>query len=237
MQTHETCTEQQAATLAGVSARTLQRFAESGYLEITLDTSGCPLYQRRQIEEIFGAAHRSPSESTSTAEAASAFEQVYAEPAHFTEQPQKSVSTQHNKRETVEVSGHSHATDAFEQLRTAQNALEVERLKNLIAIQERMLDTKDDEIADLKNQRAWLRARVEKLEEKSDRDQILLLSETQTIRSLIAYQESRKSTVRQLLEWIGFSRPDAFPALGQSTPGSASQSGRTIEVRKAANAE
>jgi hypothetical protein len=116
---------------------------------------------------------------------------------------------------------------------------EIERLRNLLAIQERMLDAKDDEIADLKNQRAWLRQRIEKQEEKSDRDQILLLSETQTIRTILAYKESRKSPFRQVLEWIGITQPTSLTALPQSSSQAMpnSSTGRTIEVRQASNAE
>ncbi len=146
-----------------------------------------------------------------------------------------------NLTEVSEVLGQPSASSSSSPRLEGTHAatIEIERLKNLLAIQERMLDEKDDQIADLKNQRTWLRERVEKLEEKSDRDQILLLSETQTIRSLIAYQESRKSTVRQVLEWLGFSNRDTSrPALNKPIDSSShAQTGRTIEVQRAANSD
>jgi hypothetical protein len=102
-----------------------------------------------------------------------------------------------------------------------------------------MLDSKDDEIADLRNQRAWLRERIEKLEEKSDRDQILLLQETQTIRQLIAVQESKKSVVQQVLEWIGVTKSTEVATIPSNSDYSQKKSpvagSRTIEVEKAAN--
>jgi hypothetical protein len=106
-------------------------------------------------------------------------------------------------------------------------------------MQERILDAKDDEIADLRSQRTWLRERIEKLEEKSDRDQILLLSETQTIRKLISYQESRKTVVQLFLEWIGVSQSKELTTMPSSSEFGANKvktaNGRTIEVPAAAN--
>lgn len=116
------------------------------------------------------------------------------------------------------------------------SASELERLQNLISIQEKMLDSKEDEIADLKNQRAWLRERIERLEEKGERDQILLLSETQTIRSLISYQENKRSPVRQLLEWMGLAKPEeAETSKSASGAHPRTTTHRTIEVGKVAN--
>ena len=238
MNTHETCTEEQASALAGVSTRTLQRFAEAGYLSVVLGEDGRGRYQRAQVEEIFNAAQTCPSApqlASPESSTAPAREQATAASPGFD-------GTSFVAEQEVVFEHSPSSREAHRQVNQSQAALiEIEKFKNLLAIQERMLDAKDDEIADLKSQRAWLRERVEKLEEKSDRDQILLLSETQTIRSLIAYQESRKSTVRQLLEWMGFSRNPEIPALSHSRDHSQksgqNHNGRTIEVRKAANAD
>ena len=113
---------------------------------------------------------------------------------------------------------------------------EIQRLKNLVSLQERILDMKDSEIQDLRSQRDWLKTRVEKLEEKGDRDQVLLLSETQAIRQLIGLQQKRPSAIRSLLEWLGLGNSEAIPALPSNqdiatTGGSQS----TIVVNKAAN--
>jgi hypothetical protein len=235
MNTHDTCTEEQASALAGVSARTLQRFAESGYLSVVLGEDGHGRYQRQQLEEIFGTT-RSDSFDTIAPEYTPSLEAVESD-----EEAQTPTQEDFGHHHFVAFHHEAANSEVTPQPNTSAATIEIERLRNLLAIQERMLDAKDDEIADLKGQRAWLRERVEKLEEKSDRDQILLLSETQTIRSLIAYQESRKSTVRQFLEWIGLSRNTDLPALGQSrdhgSSANSSASGRTIEVRKTANGE
>lgn len=79
---------------------------------------------------------------------------------------------------------------------------EISRLKNVIALQEQVLKMKDSEIGDLKGQRNWLRERVEKLEDKADRDQLLLLSETQMITRMLTGKKKR-SPVVLALEWLG----------------------------------
>ena len=70
---------------------------------------------------------------------------------------------------------------------------------------ERLLDLREQELADLRRERDWLRNRVEKLEEKGDRDQLLLLSETQALHRLITQYDQKRSPVRAALTWLGFS--------------------------------
>lgn len=241
------CTEEEAAHIAGVSPRTLLRFSEAGYLTIHAEPNGARMFERSQVQEIFGLAsqsmpahHEGPLTAPSTL--SPTFQPCSSEiPATDTggvsdqselSPPPGSESGQRNPL--------SHRLDTTPQAASD----EIARLRNLLALQERILDSKDDEIADLRNQRTWLRERIEKLEEKSDRDQILLLSETQMIRSLISYQESRKSTLRQLLEWVGVVRDEARPGLPQpqqsdyqSQQSKGSPSSRTIEVAKTANSD
>ena len=59
---------------AGVSARTLQRFSEAGYLTVQVKGDGDRLYSRSQLLEIFGyfqegtTAPSTPTETDSEAE-------------------------------------------------------------------------------------------------------------------------------------------------------------------------
>lgn len=82
-------------------------------------------------------------------------------------------------------------------LQTALNPLEVEvtKLRSVVALQDKLLDLRDSQIKDLREEREWLRSRIEKLDEKSDRDQLLLLSETQTIRKLVTQNQTKRSTL------------------------------------------
>jgi hypothetical protein len=248
MNNEQLCPEHEAARIAGVSLRTLLRFSEAGYLTLHNVSDGSYMYERAQVEEIFGASAtacnqistvQSTTLSGNTPDAPSSVEDIIPVcEAVATQVSEQDTDNRYNELNEDRSASVASTPDA----QTDLLSHEVSRLRNLLAMQERILDSKDDEIADLRSQRAWLRERIEKLEEKSDRDQILLLSETQTIRSLIAYQESRKSTFRQLLEWTGLVRDSNTAALPQPqsndhtskhpvTPSSS----RTIEVSKAAN--
>jgi len=250
MSNDKLCTETEAISISGVSSRTLLRFSEAGYLTLHTAANGSRRYERAQVEEIFGTASAGGS-SSSAYESNSPLEDADTEAGDIHNdplpheapsqpiQPKLANSIQAERWEQAE-----HSTDSGRSLATrdSRDVEEIARLRNLLSLQERILDSKDDEIADLRNQRAWLRERIEKLEEKSDRDQILLLSETQTIRSLLAYQESRKSSFRQFLEWAGLYKAPtsgALPPSGDyhSKPAGSGSSSRTIEVSKAANSD
>lgn len=244
------CTEHEATLISGVSYRTLLRFSEAGYLTVYPEPDGTRRYERAQVEEIFGMASSSapagggyasvdPFEVTESKSCETRFDSTtHANPA----QPIQTSHAASLSVEELEQGPLPVEKDISAAIRESQDVEEISRLRNLLSLQERILDSKDDEIADLRNQRAWLRERIEKLEEKSDRDQLLLLSETQTIRSLIAYQESRKSTFRQFLEWAGLYRAPSSAALPpsgdyHSKSAGAGSSSRTIEVSKAANSD
>lgn len=99
-------------------------------------------------------------------------------------------------------------TKLTEELIRLQNIeRDLQRFKVLVDMQERLLDSRELEIKEIKAERDWLRQRVERAEEKQDRDQLLLLSETQTIRKLVSNQEGKKSSFQYALEWFGFRAP------------------------------
>ena len=59
-----------------------------------------------------------------------------------------------------------------------------------------------EQIQILREERDWLRARVEKLEARSEREQMLILAESENVRSLIG-QKRQKSIWRLALPWFG----------------------------------
>jgi hypothetical protein len=234
--TIDTITEHEACTIAGVSQRTLLRFTEAGYLSVTFNGDGVRLYRSAQLREIFGI----PAEAVNvTTEDPSNIETCGANTSFEPNNRSSDIYTADDSLDEVIASTPTPQTGLANS--DGELAAEIKRLENLLAIQERILDSKEDEIADLRNQRTWLRQRIEKLEEKSDRDQLLLLSETQTIRSLISYQESRKSGFRQFLEWAGLCKVEpstkALSHSGEFKGQGAGTQGMTIEVAKAANAD
>lgn len=225
---------------AGVSARTLQRFNEAGYLTVQVKSSGERFYSRTQLHEIFGSFQEPPRATPQ----ASTSDQIRLSSSDEDQIPSASTScTYYSPVDTSAIAQPATVSAPLPsqaEASTSTTALyeDYVKAKNLIALQERILDMKDGEIADLRSQRDWLRARVEKLEEKGDRDQVLLLSETQALRQLISLQQKRPSTVRNILEWLGLAGSESVRALpnsdSRSTP-NRENAGGTILVNKAAN--
>ena len=60
-----------------------------------------------------------------------------------------------------------------------------------------------EQIQVLREERDWLRSRVENLENRSEREQMLLLSESETIRRLVTAQDPKRSFWQRALPWFG----------------------------------
>ncbi len=235
--------ETEATGIAGVSAKTLQRFSDAGYLHVEIEPDGLRLYSRSEINEIFGIHQgkiASPLDGQTGAKVPQE-EPTHSEPTAVFETPELASPSNSDKAESIgsmtsyysPISTETPYASEPEHAKLSDLHQEVARLRNLVNLQERILDMKESEVADLRSQRDWLQRRVEKLEEKGDRDQILLLSETQTIRRLVTMQENKRSTVRQVLEWLGLTPAKQIPQIG--TQQSYSKSEAAIEVREAAN--
>lgn len=220
---------------AGVSARTLQRFSEAGYLTVQVKGDGERLYSRSQLLEIFGSFQEAATCPSTSPDAES---ETQCDDATSCGAPTSTYYSQAENTPMVERVAPASSEVGGETTSSTPSPLneEVQRLRNLVTLQERILDMKESEIQDLRSQRDWLRTRVEKLEEKGDRDQVLLLSETQAIRQLIGLQQKRPSAIRSLLEWLGLGSSETMPALPSNqdiaTPSGAQS---TIVVSKAAN--
>ena len=226
--------ETDAVRQAGVSARTLHRFSEAGYLTVQVSADGHRLYSETQLQEIFGsfsgpvptAVTETVTETAACAVAPCGEVKTNFRPSH----EESTYYTEANPAPMVEK------VSTQERAETPPPSEELQKLKNLIALQERILDMKESEISDLRSQRDWLRLRVEKLEEKGDRDQVLLLSETQALRQLIGLQQKRPSTLRNILEWFGLTSSDTTRTLGMNEDiTSTDRTSPAIVVNKAAN--
>lgn len=197
--------ENDAAALAGVSVRTLLRFAEAGYLQVENDVDGLRRYALGEVKDLFGIMDNQ-------------FYERLADDISEATQAVSAVSTPHKAEEAPAV--------AEEQVKDINSAIEVStyqdtpasekisfqdetasRLRQVIALQEKLLDAKDDQIKELREERDWLKTRYEKQEQKSERDQLLLLSESQMVRKLWALHSERRSPVRAALEWFGLVAP------------------------------
>jgi len=229
MVTSEMISETTAVALAGVSARTLSRFSEAGYLSIELRESGERYYSRSQLREIFGSFQGDTSEPEPTTTEIGTDNQR--------ETPIGTYYSPVSPSPMVERAS-APGAESVTSVPASMNVEEVTRLKNLVTLQEKILDMKDTEINDLRSQRDWLRTRVEKLEEKGDRDQVLLLNETQALRQLIGLQQQRRSSVRNILEWFGLASSESVRALPMNNDSArpTGDQGATIVMGKVANA-
>lgn len=185
--------EEEAAHSAGVSVATLRRFEEVGALSPVISPEG-RFYEIADIERLFSITvgrprrvlPRTPPEPHVNGSVASTTEgTTFAEQSSTT-----SLSEMEEVLEEVTepLSFHSADKGAF---------------KKVLETLQRLLESKDAEIADLKSQRAWLQQRIEKLEQQSDRDRLLLLSESHTVKQLVAIEANRKSKLRATLEFFG----------------------------------
>ena len=181
--------EDEVTTLFGVSARTLIRFSEAGYLQPRKDASGMLFYKRSELCDLFTPGRREDEPEEEVIEIMTAT----ASPTPAPESVQPSTLN-------VEKQAVTQPTSDVE---------ERERLKHLVSLHERLLEQQEREIADLKEQRSWLQRRVEQLEQKAEKDQILLMTELQTVRQLVHQKRGLFDVVR---EWF---TPPQLPASSQ----------------------
>ncbi len=84
---------------------------------------------------------------------------------------------------------------------------EIVKLQSYARLQKKLLEVKEKEIGELKQEKDWLKNRIETQEEKNNRDQLLILSETRVIHNLISNGQ-KASPFRAALEWLGFAKKD-----------------------------
>lgn len=197
----ELISETEAAAFAGISQRTLHRFIESGYLKVEHDADGLPMLDREEVGRLFGI----------TVERLVVNSGWKPQPVSNVHEEKvidlKLASAVGLRAHTVRPSQENEEQAAPASAAYAVLETEIQKLKHVLDIQEKLLDERERELHQLLGERDWLRKRIEKLEEKSERDQILLLSETQTLRKLVNAHVERRTPVRAVLDWLGFTTP------------------------------
>lgn len=184
--------ETNASRMAGVSPVTLSRFVEAGYLKVSSDPAGEKNYLRSEICSLFGIPYEGlkvTKEYVDSPGPGDEGEDAGELDAEFDETSSDEEDTGY-WAETLspEPDGQS----------------EIKKYKSLAEMHEKLLEIREKEIEELRKERDWLRTRIERLEEKSERDQLLLLAETQTIKRLVNITQQRKpSAIRATLEWLG----------------------------------
>ncbi len=89
------------------------------------------------------------------------------------------------------------------QMQIEKLKVDVYKLTAVSELQDKLLEARESEIKDLKEQREWLQQRVERMEEKANRDQVLLLTETQILTKMISLRENKKGAIQKAIEWLG----------------------------------
>ncbi len=212
--TAELISENEAAKIARVSTSTLARFAEAGYFQVEVQGPE-RLYSKRALSSVFGVSFPDSS-GTAQRENVIPFPQQNIPVPETQQTPvEKSLATPAAETtlaspELVETPVPAAAIDpmwgtTLEERKNEQRQADMQsaHFRQIIEMHADILSRQEREIEGLKTEREWLRRRIEKLEEKAERDQVLLLSEAQTVKQLIQMQAQRKSTMRIALEWFG----------------------------------
>jgi DNA-binding transcriptional MerR regulator len=188
----------EGAKLAGVTADTINRYGEFGLLK-RIVTEGKTYYRRSDVESLFfineqreeatktatGVAESRKSDighndlnkdlSAPTADTAMRFESAQVVPDGEPQQGSKLTSSISVEQDYTRDGGNSF--ELFELNRTLR-----------------------EQIKTLREERDWLRQRLEKAELRAEREQMLLLSESETIRRLV--NEPVKKTSWFALPWF-----------------------------------
>ncbi|MCO6431780.1 MAG: hypothetical protein J5J00_13055 [Deltaproteobacteria bacterium] len=231
---HDFVSEQEAANFAGVSSNTLSRFAEAGYLKVETDQDGLRLYSKGELEELFGISkparfngeieksvvdmgttntesENDPQEKLYSAEVVTNWEDEPVVPKPLEKNPDAServVDEEYTEVTPSTVTAAPQDSSASSRALSHEHEIELIKLKNVVRLQERLLDMREEELRSLRRECEWLKGRIERYEEKNDRDQLLLLAETQLIRRFVVLQTQKKpSPLRAALEWIGLVEP------------------------------
>ena len=166
--------EAESAKFAGVSVETLNRYEQLGAL-VSLERSGQKVFDAKSVSELFGV-------ELSGLE----FPEVDAELLSEEESEELKANSLRDQIEIIKVD---------EANRVELDATELVRQ---LGINKQLRE----EISNLKDERDWLRQRLERLEEKGDRDQALMMSNLETIRSLTDVLKPKPSLFRRALPWL-----------------------------------
>lgn len=180
--------EVEAAQLSGVNAKTLNRFALAGYLKPEVDNDGFKLYSKRELCSVFRI--KAPNVI-----------QFTREPTNEPELPNEPEFSEGNvalkpEIKPLEITSSSRALESLD--------YENERLRAINAMSDQLLEHLEKRIHDLTKERDWLRAQIESLNEQVSRDQVLLLTQSQTIAEVLSKQLNRPTLFTKIVGLLGF---------------------------------
>ena len=199
-------TAEQSAEIAGVSLDTIQRYKDFGLLT-TVEQDQQTFFRKIDIVTLF---HREgvdlqPTQEDSTPETS-------PEPTEPLNQQIEVMGTADQEQSELEeddataeriineqpVAAEATTAAIAKPLSDNDSELHAENLRLKEQVQ-----TLEHQIVLIKEDRDWLRGRLEKFELRSEREQMLLLSERENIRSLVNQIQKRRSFWSFALPWFG----------------------------------
>lgn len=161
---------EECAVFAGVSIDTVGQYAEFGLLP-SVDKQGSRFFKEQDVRTIF---HLSSNQKVQPKESRD-------------EQPLQQAARPVTLAEQITViplSQEIEITSAPKESSRGESLRIIELLQ--------LSQTLREQLEMVKEERDWLRTRLERLEARSEREQMLLLSESETVRSLISQRGDKK---------------------------------------------
>jgi hypothetical protein len=199
--------KEEAAKLAGINLETIQRYGELGLLreyKINLDV----MYSEEDIRLLFNSriksniASNTPSNnqinsqikqsegSTNKDEELPRLQDILkdAKDAQIKDLSQNSEEIDHKKNSDEEISQTLEKSE--EGFNFSNNFNKINDISSIELLE--ISRSLKDQIEILKEERSWLRKRIEKLEAQTEREQMLRMAESETLRTLILKNETKK---------------------------------------------
>lgn len=212
MEVSELISEQQAATLAGVGVSTLNSFIDTGYLRVKETKENVRFFSSAELASLFNIEIRLDHQPVSKiTDDNNTFGQPFIEASR-----QANIENIDTIIDSVEIIQHLESPQPpIAEITPTNHNLnldlqsEVTRQKRIIELQEEILKIREGQLADIKSENDWLKSRIEKLEARSDREQIIHMADIETIRKLVEDRKGKTSTFRQVLNWLNITQEPA----------------------------
>lgn len=189
------------AKFCNMSTETIIRFIEADYIKVLEKRDNQIFVNANEACALFGA-NPEKLQSELKIENQNVDEETLKEKSITSNEEEVKEEIQSKKE--VEIEKPKNAIIETKEINneTSTESSESALFKKLTELQEELLKKQDLEIEDLKKQRSWLQNRVEILEQKLDREQLLLLSQTQIVNQLIKKRKI-SSPIQKALAWFG----------------------------------
>jgi hypothetical protein len=212
-------TEAESASLAGVTLETIRQYGDFGLLQpIVRDEQ--VFFQESEIRSLFYTRapraaqitpqEQEPSPNKTTLEAEQNAETESNAAAQNTHSAQSGNGQQPVSSAAPDSPGQTDAQpkDAVQPQLQTHEAQASSPSAELAQLNETNRSLRE-QVEILREERNWLRERIEKLESRSEREQMLLMSESETVRNLIRNKEgARRSFLGLALPWFGFTNEE-----------------------------